>query len=160
MLSFLTRTTIKDIDKIPDLLQIILIIFSVYTSLFFSFQVSQIAVDETECVSTGAAGARTRRSLGHHLLHPLILRLFLLCTPADFEAQSSLLQNRLHPQIQIPNPCPVSIYLTLAHLTIWEWCTALVPLLLETPDITILKTKAYYFCYIRYCTLTPKPILF
>ena len=27
-----------------------------------------------ECVSTGAAGARTRRSLGHHLLHPLILR--------------------------------------------------------------------------------------
>ena len=28
-----------------------------------------------ECVSTGAAGARTRRSLGHHLLHPLILRL-------------------------------------------------------------------------------------
>ena len=27
-----------------------------------------------ECVSTGAAGARTRRSLGHHLLHPLIFR--------------------------------------------------------------------------------------
>ena len=27
-----------------------------------------------ECVSTGAAGARTRRSLEHHLLHPLILR--------------------------------------------------------------------------------------
>ena len=27
-----------------------------------------------ECVSTGAAGARTLRSLGHNLLHPLILR--------------------------------------------------------------------------------------
>ena len=44
-----------------------------------------------ECVSTGAAGARTRRSLGHHLLHPLILRLLVLCAPADFETQSSLL---------------------------------------------------------------------
>jgi hypothetical protein len=53
----------------------------------------------------GAAGARTRRSLGHHLLHPLILRLLVLC--ADFEAQSSLLKNGLHPQIQIPNACPV-----------------------------------------------------
>ena len=44
-----------------------------------------------ECVSTGAAGARTRRSLGHHLLHPLILRLLVLCAPSDFDAQSSLL---------------------------------------------------------------------
>jgi hypothetical protein len=44
-----------------------------------------------ECVSTGAAGARTHRSLGHHLLHPLILRLLVLCALADFEAQSSLL---------------------------------------------------------------------
>ena len=44
-----------------------------------------------ECISTGAAGEQTRRSLGHHLLHPLILRLFVLCTPADFEAQISLL---------------------------------------------------------------------
>ena len=43
-----------------------------------------------ECVSTGAAGPRTRRSLGHHLLHPLILRLLVLCAPSDFEAQSSL----------------------------------------------------------------------
>ena len=60
-----------------------------------------------ECVSTGAAGTRTRRFLGHHLLYPLILRLLLLCAPADFEAQSSLLLNRLHPQIQIPNACPV-----------------------------------------------------
>ena len=30
----------------------------------------------------GAAGARTRRSLGHHLLHPLILRLLVLGAPA------------------------------------------------------------------------------
>ena len=45
-----------------------------------------------ECVragAAGAAGARTRRSLGHHPLHPLILRLLVLCAPADFEAQSS-----------------------------------------------------------------------
>ena len=35
-----------------------------------------------ECVSTGAAGAQTRRSLGHHLLHPLILRLLVLCATA------------------------------------------------------------------------------
>ena len=36
-----------------------------------------------ECVSKGAAGARTHRSLGHHLLHPQILRLLVLCAPAD-----------------------------------------------------------------------------
>ena len=42
-----------------------------------------------ECVSTGAAGARTLRSLGHQLLHPLILRLLVLYAPADFEPQSS-----------------------------------------------------------------------
>ena len=35
-----------------------------------------------ECVSTGAAGSQTQRSLGHHLLHPLILRLLVLCAPA------------------------------------------------------------------------------
>ena len=35
-----------------------------------------------ECVRAGAAGARTRRSLGHHLLHPLILRLLVLCAHA------------------------------------------------------------------------------
>ena len=44
-----------------------------------------------ECGRAGGAGSRTRRSLGHHLLHPLILRLLVLCAPADFEAQSSLL---------------------------------------------------------------------
>ena len=63
-----------------------------------------INVSDRECVSTGAAGAR--RSLGHHLLHPLILRLLVLCAPADFQAQSSLLQNGMHQQIQIPNACP------------------------------------------------------
>ena len=35
-----------------------------------------------ECVSTGAEGARALRSLGHHRLHPLILRLLVLCAPA------------------------------------------------------------------------------
>ena len=59
-----------------------------------------------ECVSTGAAGAGTRRSLEHQLWHLLILRLLVLCALADFEAQSSLLQNRVHPQIQISNACP------------------------------------------------------
>ena len=44
-----------------------------------------------ECVGTGAAGTQTRRSLGHPLLHPLNLRLLVLCAPTDFEAQSSLL---------------------------------------------------------------------
>ena len=48
-------------------------------------------IEVRECVSTGVAGARTRRSLGHHLLHPLILRLLVLCAAADFKAQSSLL---------------------------------------------------------------------
>ena len=44
-----------------------------------------------ECVSMGAAGAQIRRSVGHHLLHPQILRLLVLLKLADFEAQSSLL---------------------------------------------------------------------
>ena len=34
-----------------------------------------------ECVSMGAAGAQIRRSLGHHLLHPQILRLLVLLKP-------------------------------------------------------------------------------
>ena len=54
-----------------------------------------------ECVNTSATCAKTRRSLGHQLLHPWILRLQLVLTPADIEAQRSLLQNRLHSQIQI-----------------------------------------------------------
>ena len=60
-----------------------------------------------ECIRMAAAGVRTRRSLGYHLLHPLILRLqYIVCALADFQTQCSLLQNRLHPQIQIPNACP------------------------------------------------------
>ena len=43
---------------------------------------SDNSIKSRECVSTGAAGARTRRSLGHHLLHPLILRILVLCAPA------------------------------------------------------------------------------
>ena len=54
-----------------------------------------------ECINKGPAGARTRRSFGHHLLHPLILRLLVLCAPADFEAH-----HLLHPQIQIPSAFP------------------------------------------------------
>ena len=52
-------------------------------------------------------GAQIRRFLGHQLLHPQILRLLVLLKPIDFEAQSSLLQSRLQPQIKIPNACPV-----------------------------------------------------
>ena len=35
-----------------------------------------------ECVRAGAAGSQTLRFLGHHLLHPLILRFLVLCAPA------------------------------------------------------------------------------
>ena len=38
-----------------------------------------------------STGARMRRSLGHHLLQPQILKLLLLMKPADFDAQNSLL---------------------------------------------------------------------
>ena len=58
-----------------------------------------------ECISMGAVSARTQ-SLGH-LMHRQILRLLVLLKPADFESQSSLLQNKLYRQIQIPNACPV-----------------------------------------------------
>ena len=47
-----------------------------------------------ECVRTGAAGAQTRRSLGHHLWHPQILRLLVLLKPTDFE------------DFEIQIPCP------------------------------------------------------
>ena len=48
-----------------------------------------------ECVSTGAEGARTRRSLGHHLLHPHILR-----------PRALFYKKRLHTKFQIPNTYP------------------------------------------------------
>ena len=40
------------------------------------------AYTDRECIRAGAVGARTSRSLGHQLLHPLILRLLVLCAPA------------------------------------------------------------------------------
>ena len=51
----------------------------------------RFSYDCRECVRVGAVGAGTRRSLEYHLLHPLILRLLVLCAPADFEAHGSLL---------------------------------------------------------------------
>ena len=45
-----------------------------------------------ECISTGAEGAQTCRSLGHHFLHPQILRLLVLLKPVGFEAQSSFIE--------------------------------------------------------------------
>ena len=62
-----------------------------------------------ECVTTGAAGAQTCRSLGHHLLHPLILRLLVICAPTDFENPENRLHTHPHPQIQIPNAIPAII---------------------------------------------------
>ena len=61
-----------------------------FEKLFLVWEAKNI-YEYRECVTTGAAGAQTRRSLGHDLLHPLILRLLELCAPADFEAQGSLL---------------------------------------------------------------------
>ena len=43
---------------------------------------SELLCLHRECVRAGAAGAQTRRSLGHHLLHPMILRPLVLCAPA------------------------------------------------------------------------------
>ena len=52
------------------------------------------------------------------ILHPQISRLLVLLKPADFEAQSSFLQNRMHLQIQIPNACPESISANILSLSI------------------------------------------
>ena len=52
---------------------------------------SEVPIRSTECISMGVAGAWTRRSLGHNLLHPRILRLNVLLAPANFEAHLSLL---------------------------------------------------------------------
>ena len=48
-----------------------------------------------ECVNTGAAGAQTRRSLGHHLLHPLILRPRALFYRTDCTRRSKFLTHAL-----------------------------------------------------------------
>ena len=55
----------------------------------------KITIGSRECVSTGATDARTRRSLGHHLLHPLILRLLVLCAPTVLRSRA--LQDPLAP---------------------------------------------------------------
>ena len=44
--------------------------------------------------------------------------------PADFEAQSSRLQNRLHPQIQIPNACPAYVMNDKMKLPLTEYATS------------------------------------
>ena len=72
-----------------------------------------------ECVSTGAVGAQTRSSLRHHLLHLLILRLLVLCAPADFENPENRLH--LHPQIQIPDTFSLlTTYLPTLCLHLWN----------------------------------------
>ena len=48
-----------------------------------------------ECVRAGAAGSRTRRSLGHHLLHPLILRPRALFYSTDCTRRSKFLTHSL-----------------------------------------------------------------
>ena len=60
------------------------------TFVIFNIQPLLLTWYIRERVSTGAVGAHNRRSLGYHLLHPLILRLSVLCVPNYFEAQSSL----------------------------------------------------------------------
>ena len=45
----------------------------------FLFGISWMPFVVREYVSKSAAGERTRRSLGHHLLHPLILWFLVLC---------------------------------------------------------------------------------
>ena len=50
------------------------------------------------CISTGAAGTKTRRSLGHHLLHPQILRpRALFCKKKDCTRSSKFLTHALGP---------------------------------------------------------------
>ena len=46
-----------------------------------------------ECVRAGAAGSRTRRYLGHHLLHPLILRPRALFYRTDCTRRTKFLCN-------------------------------------------------------------------
>ena len=51
--------------------------------------------DNRECVSTGTVGARTRRSLGYHLLHLLILRPRVLIYKTDCTHRSKFLTHAL-----------------------------------------------------------------
>ena len=57
---------------------------------FMSSYVREFVNKGADCRLQTAAAARTRISLGHHLLHPRISRLLVLLTPADFEAQRSM----------------------------------------------------------------------
>ena len=50
-----------------------------------------------ECFGTGAAGARTRRSLAHHLLHPQILRPRALFYKKDCTRSSEFLTKAMGP---------------------------------------------------------------
>ena len=52
-------------------------------SCFFNFKLL-VKSNSSEYVNMGAVGAQTRRSLGHHLLHPQILRLLVLLKPRGF----------------------------------------------------------------------------
>jgi hypothetical protein len=119
-------------------------IFDVVERLCYRFE---MVFRYRECVSTGAAGACTHRSLGHHLLHPLILRLLVLCAPADFEAQNSLLQKRQHPQIQIPNACP-DWYDPKAFIYIKSYAKTLIIGRLNLLKLTPLQNR--WWCSITY----------
>jgi hypothetical protein len=55
-----------------------------------------------ECASTGAVSAQTSRSLGHHLLHPQILRLLVLSIPLRRLKRSIFLCARACKEVQGP----------------------------------------------------------
>ena len=64
------------------------------TARFSTPQLDQIE-STRECISTGAAGAQTCRSLGHHLLHPLILSPRAPFYRTDFSHRSKFLAHSL-----------------------------------------------------------------
>ena len=68
------------------------------------FAVQLCTAEYRECISTGAAGAQTCRSLGHYLLHLLILRLLVLCAPAALIPRA--LQDAAAPADPFPNAFP------------------------------------------------------
>ena len=55
----------------------------------------------------GCSGCTTLQNFGTSPFAPAEFEVFSTIETCRFEAQSSLLYNRLHPQIQIPNACPV-----------------------------------------------------
>ena len=59
--------------------------------------------------STGAVGARTCRSLGHHLLHPLILGPRALFYRTDCTRRSKFLTHALNHEGTLGFPKPYSI---------------------------------------------------